>query len=591
MVKYSNMKRLKYLFSFLIIIAIPIFPFFVSAVGPNLEVNYPTLPGIALSNGSTLGQYIQYIFTFAFTVAGIIGVITIIIAGFQILLFAGNPSKISEARERIFNAALGIALLMATVIIITTINPNILSPGSPTILLSPGVYLVAPNIVSSCPVGNLNASGGCKDATHPEGFIYRAFTDKGIPDTTIAELSQYIGFFYFCPTGSLNNKSILFWGYDAPNYHINPSPAPGASIPSTGTIPCGNTDPNTAINIRTVGIMSLAWGYFEAGVYYYMSTDCSGIASYHNIHSPAQTISGDIQWFELPDLNPALDQTVRSIAIANNPSQSFNYGVVLTEGSNLKNECSDPIIGTNTYQCITLMDEIGNPDQIETLDGDNFIAYSAHIIKQDKTPSANPRNQGVTFWSKNKEFSLSQSNNSDPHKNIGQMWKYNQSVFGHTTNLVQVSPPTIDYPAGDNGLDPSDPNYIAYTPASLPNDGNLDNAIRFLGSPANNNINSVPDLECLGYRYDAPLVNRDPTYRDPPEGRGYLSCLEKITKNGSYSVILYTKNNNASQRACQVYSEDIIIYNDRVTPPYFRPQTIFSQYQTIYQTIVIPTTY
>ena len=97
------------------------------------ELNYPILPGvfgapdINLPNNQTLVNFIFYFFIFAVITSTAIGIITIAIAGIQILIAAGNPTAISAARERIFDSILGIILLMFSVILLRTINPEFIT--------------------------------------------------------------------------------------------------------------------------------------------------------------------------------------------------------------------------------------------------------------------------------------------------------------------------------------------------------------------------------------------------------------------------------------------------------------------------------
>src|SRR6185295_15995634 len=70
-----------------------------------LEIDYPSfnfggspfsiLPSVSLT------QYIQYFFVFLVIISGILGVMSITWAGFQILLAPSNPSTVGAARERI----------------------------------------------------------------------------------------------------------------------------------------------------------------------------------------------------------------------------------------------------------------------------------------------------------------------------------------------------------------------------------------------------------------------------------------------------------------------------------------------------------
>ena len=121
-----------------------------------LETNYPRIigfPTISSTEGNCknggdsskcLPDLITYFFGFAITVAGVLGVFAIVIAGIRLLTSAGNPSAMSDARERIFGTILGIVLLMFCVILLQTINPALVNVKTirltPTI--RPGEYIL-----------------------------------------------------------------------------------------------------------------------------------------------------------------------------------------------------------------------------------------------------------------------------------------------------------------------------------------------------------------------------------------------------------------------------------------------------------------
>lgn len=79
-----------------------------------------------LTETSSIGTYIGSIFRYSLSIAAILATVMIIIGGFQWLLAAGESGKITQARERITNAVLGLVLLLVTVVILNTINPELL---------------------------------------------------------------------------------------------------------------------------------------------------------------------------------------------------------------------------------------------------------------------------------------------------------------------------------------------------------------------------------------------------------------------------------------------------------------------------------
>lgn len=559
----------------LVVVAIALPLVSLAVVAPTLEVRYPDLLGVGQPSPTSLTQYVKYVFIFAYMAAGIIGVISIVIAGFQKMLYAGNAGKSKEANERIFNAILGIVILMTSFILLRTLNPSLLDRA---IVASPpasGVYLVWP--------------AAADDESAYFGYTWYKIGQSAF-DTSW--LNPSIKLLYYCPAIT-NGPTVLLWKYDGKNFHINSSQS------TTVSLPCGTTNP-MSVSAQTVtgSVKSFYWAYESAGVYWHMSEDCSGISSIFNAQRPGQAEDGDIPWFEDPSLNPTLDQTIRSARVINEPSANFNYGFIL--GADLHSntnppgpggECSDPLILNNNpgspfdaNGCVAITAG-GGPGVVATLDGDEFIAWSAHIIKQHKDPNRNNRNRGVAFHSRNKVYVAWQKGATNvagtPSQNIGLMWKYNSSSLPATINFQ------------DN----------LGNPVNLPNDGNLDNLIRYYGVQDNNNQRPVPPDECVEYRGDQPLYTNpaylggalvyDSTYPPPPVGRGYLSCLDKAQWYGDYEVVLYTHDETEQKRRCGIFrsgTDQIFIYDpERPGVPYSNIPFIFNDDQTVYQTIIIPT--
>lgn len=72
------------------------------------------------------GTYISTIYTFAVSIVGLIAFGFIIYGGIRYILSAGNPSALTDARDRIISAFIGIALLLGAYIILKEIDPRLL---------------------------------------------------------------------------------------------------------------------------------------------------------------------------------------------------------------------------------------------------------------------------------------------------------------------------------------------------------------------------------------------------------------------------------------------------------------------------------
>ena len=89
---------------------------------------YPSLTGAKdITSNSTLPNIINYIYKFALLACGITALVSIIIGAFLYVTSAGNSSKAEDAKGRITSALLGILILLASVLILKTINPDLVT--------------------------------------------------------------------------------------------------------------------------------------------------------------------------------------------------------------------------------------------------------------------------------------------------------------------------------------------------------------------------------------------------------------------------------------------------------------------------------
>ncbi len=93
---------------------------------PPSEVSWPTTPfGTSLEADSELHHFFQYLYEWGVGIGGILAFGMLVFAGAQYMASAGNPQKMTEARNRITSALLGLALLLSTFLILNTINPQL----------------------------------------------------------------------------------------------------------------------------------------------------------------------------------------------------------------------------------------------------------------------------------------------------------------------------------------------------------------------------------------------------------------------------------------------------------------------------------
>ncbi len=165
--------------------------------------------------GTSPGAFIANFYQFALLIGGILAFGAIVFGGVKSAISAGNPSAISEARQWIWSALLGLLLLGGAYIILYTINPNLINLNLPALsplnISTAGTPFTLPNgqlcentdTGSSCATsGGLDqataqaslaafgitttSSGNCTDQSNP-----RCTSLQGMQQSTVNELVQF----------------------------------------------------------------------------------------------------------------------------------------------------------------------------------------------------------------------------------------------------------------------------------------------------------------------------------------------------------------------------------------------------------------
>ena len=96
----------------------------------DLLLDYPNLPGATTptsGDSNQITETIKYVYVFALGISGIVALISILLGAGRYIFSAGNPSKATDAKDQIFSAVLGILLLVGSVLILRTINPDLVN--------------------------------------------------------------------------------------------------------------------------------------------------------------------------------------------------------------------------------------------------------------------------------------------------------------------------------------------------------------------------------------------------------------------------------------------------------------------------------
>lgn len=131
---------MKYIFTILILLLIP-----QVALGlqRSLETRFPRINQLSHPPTTTsvpLPAFVQYLYELSVVAIGFVILIAFIKAGVQMMSSAGNPAKFNEGKEHIFQAGIGAVILLTSVLIMNSVNPEIIHTY-PQVESSAGVTL------------------------------------------------------------------------------------------------------------------------------------------------------------------------------------------------------------------------------------------------------------------------------------------------------------------------------------------------------------------------------------------------------------------------------------------------------------------
>ncbi|MBI4119870.1 MAG: hypothetical protein HY454_00175 [Parcubacteria group bacterium] len=98
-----------------------------------LEVDFPSIAGQAPTDSFGPAQWISYIFVFSLAVVGLAIIYALVRAGFLWMTAGDNSGKITEARDWIKGAVIGLVILVGSVTFLRMINPQLVTLKNPQI--------------------------------------------------------------------------------------------------------------------------------------------------------------------------------------------------------------------------------------------------------------------------------------------------------------------------------------------------------------------------------------------------------------------------------------------------------------------------
>jgi len=93
----------------------------------NLELDYPEFGGFDLNEDQDLNEMIAWFYYFIVGISGLASFIMLVWGGFQWLTSIGSPTKISDAKDKITSAILGLIIVLASFLILKVINPDFIT--------------------------------------------------------------------------------------------------------------------------------------------------------------------------------------------------------------------------------------------------------------------------------------------------------------------------------------------------------------------------------------------------------------------------------------------------------------------------------
>lgn len=92
------------------------------------------LPGHStVPTETALPSYIKYLFIFGLGMITILALTKMIIGGILYIAAAGNAAKVEDAKDTIFQALLGVGILLVSYLLLRTINPDLVNLTNPNL--------------------------------------------------------------------------------------------------------------------------------------------------------------------------------------------------------------------------------------------------------------------------------------------------------------------------------------------------------------------------------------------------------------------------------------------------------------------------
>jgi hypothetical protein len=280
-----------------------------------LEVDYPVFsnaPDPSLLN--YLPDYIRYIYVFFVITGGLIALVVIITGGFRYLTSAGNPAVMSDSRNQIFSALIGLIILLGSYVFLNELNPETLTIEPPHLTAAGQGIIVYSD--QSCGDGSNALPGVMKPLSAGTRFL-RVETTSRVGEENFGTDAFPVGSFY--TFNSQEDFTIEFYGNDDCETGWLKT-VPNNALQTFGARTCVDNG-QLGGTINNVKCIKIIW--HKPGVYVY---------SYKN-GNPEEAVPPnecfEIYQNSIGGLPDCLNDKVRSIALVDDTKNKVKYGVVL----------------------------------------------------------------------------------------------------------------------------------------------------------------------------------------------------------------------------------------------------------------------
>lgn len=93
--------------------------------GIQLNLTYPEFGGFTLEESTDINEIVAWLYYFIISISGLSAFIMLVRGGFMWMSSAGNQGTLTEAKDIITSAILGLIIVLASFLILQVINPEL----------------------------------------------------------------------------------------------------------------------------------------------------------------------------------------------------------------------------------------------------------------------------------------------------------------------------------------------------------------------------------------------------------------------------------------------------------------------------------